>query len=128
MRAIGLLVVIGLTSCTPDTVAEVPVCTCPVAAAGATARVGASAATTIGSTAPAVNATNAYIKVERGIAASVTSDNVTANNIKDVKRADKRARDALSTLVKQDGHPTEKAKNDARTTLDDLIKALESIR
>jgi hypothetical protein len=87
MRAIGLLVVIGLIGCTADTVAEIPVCTCPAAAAavaggGAAARIGALPTT--GSTAPAVNATNAYNKVERGIAASVTSDNVTANNIKDV--------------------------------------------
>ena len=74
----------------------------------------------------AATATRAYRAVEAAEHHAVTKPGATPASIIGVQNADRRARDALTRLVKQDGAPTPDAVADAKRALDDLVMALQA--
>jgi pyruvate/2-oxoglutarate dehydrogenase complex dihydrolipoamide acyltransferase (E2) component len=117
-----LAVLVGCAPPAPDPVAAAPPpappCTCPpVAPAAPAAPVAPS---------PAVRASRAYHDVEKSIAPAVTSPVASAGYIRAVEKADRLAREAQRLLVAQDGHPTTAAIEDARRTVEDLIRTLDT--
>jgi hypothetical protein len=74
----------------------------------------------------AATATRAYRAVEAAEHHAVTKPGATPASIIGVQNADRRARDALTRLVQQDGNPTPDAIAAARRMLDDLVTALQA--
>jgi hypothetical protein len=74
----------------------------------------------------AATATRAYRAVEAAEHHAVTKAGATPASIVGVQNADRRARDALTRLVKQDGDPTPDAIAGAKRALDDLVMALQA--
>jgi hypothetical protein len=74
----------------------------------------------------AATATRAYRAVEAAEHHAVTKPGATPASIIGVQNADRRARDALTRLVQQDGNPTPDAIAGAKRALDDLVMALQA--
>ena len=74
----------------------------------------------------AATATRAYRAVEAAEHHAVTKPGATPASIIGVQNADRRARDALTRLVQQDGNPTPDAIAAAGRMLDDLVTALQA--
>jgi hypothetical protein len=126
MRAMVTLAMLLMAGCAteapppPAPAVAVAPCPDPVAAAIPAPPTKSAAAT------PAVTATRAYHGVEATESGAVTKSSATASYIREIRTADRLARDAVRLLVSQDGHPTDKAIATAKSRLDDLVTALEA--
>ena len=76
-------------------------------------------------TTPAAVATRAYRKAEATEGHAISKPNATAASVSRIRIANELQRKALRALVAQDGHPTKAAIDEAKRTLDDLVRALE---